>query len=598
MIAAKISVTLGIRGPILCKATATSAWGIDATFERDFRGRPVIRRSHIKGKLREALLEIGNTDIDIETWLGKRGKNNTGLLVISDFYNDVCPKHDAYENRLTRTSIDRNYGVVKDTALVFMENAFPLRKAPYLWRGSVEFVVADEKGANEIHQNIKAGLKWIAAFGSEKAIGFGRLETVKTCMVCNEVEIPDTFTVPSETQEWLTLTIKPQEPLIIGGVKRKSTTYMESETIITGGMIKGALAETINTLCGTPNPAVTRIDEQNANVALKYPVLAKCFEQIRFTHAFPSASDIARPVVIPYSAVVADGAHYDVALCKGAQAINNIAPRFQVDWKKGEFPPGFGWGFPRRVSKTRTAIDKDTRRAEENKMFTYGYVCPVEDNGADVFWVGCVKLPEGAIANGLQAELEDALKMVTRLGKRRSTVKIEVSHGKRHQAATEDEPVKDNLLIITLQSDALMVNPDDLLKDQSAMQLMNLYTKYWEEISDKIILKRFFAHQCLRGGYQAEKRKIGGVYYPFYLTGAGSVFVLEANSAEDAKKLAEDWKKNGLKVPAWVMKKYDNKDGNPLWYNCPFVNENGYGEVTINLKWHFEKKIKAEGGAL
>lgn len=53
------TITLGIKGPFICSATAPAGWGIDATFDRDYLGRPYIDRSHIKGKLREALTELG-----------------------------------------------------------------------------------------------------------------------------------------------------------------------------------------------------------------------------------------------------------------------------------------------------------------------------------------------------------------------------------------------------------------------------------------------------------------------------------------------------------------------------------------------------------
>ncbi len=60
MIQATINITLGIAGPFLCSGTAPASWGVDATFDRDYKGRPYIDRSHIKGKLREAMEELSS----------------------------------------------------------------------------------------------------------------------------------------------------------------------------------------------------------------------------------------------------------------------------------------------------------------------------------------------------------------------------------------------------------------------------------------------------------------------------------------------------------------------------------------------------------
>ena len=65
---ASINITLSIQGPILCKAIASSSWGIDATFDRNYKGIPYIDRSHIKGKLKEALKELGANTDDINNW--------------------------------------------------------------------------------------------------------------------------------------------------------------------------------------------------------------------------------------------------------------------------------------------------------------------------------------------------------------------------------------------------------------------------------------------------------------------------------------------------------------------------------------------------
>lgn len=586
-----INITLGIKGPILYKAIASSSWGIDDTFDRDYKGIPFIDRSHIKGKLREALKELGTSDDFINKWLGK-GDSDGGMLIISDFYHEKCPLPVRYDSRLTRTKMDRERGVVDDTALIYMENAFPLKDTPYEWKGSIEFI-SEDNNIDKVYTEILTALKWITAVGSEKTIGFGKIVSVKAEILKEDLNLPVSLPAINPQEEWFTVTIEAEEPLLIGSVQR-ATNYLESEIIIYGGMIKGALAATLNTLCGVTNPVSTPINESNKEVSKHYPALSRHFSNICFTHAFPTTTS-KRPVVIPYSAVAEGVNFYDVALDESVRLVNGKAPVFQTDWKN--YPDAFGWSYPRAIAKTRTAIDEYSRKAEEGMMFTYQYVCPVDSENNKIKWLGMIRLPElpEEDRGKLHAELLDAIPRITRIGKRRSRVRVSIKPGKCENALTENDRIINDIVVVSLQSDALMVNPDEIKSEQTASKLHDLYSQYWEAISeDSIEMVRFFAHQRMLGGYLVKKH--GGKYYPFYLTGAGSVFVLNATIKEKARQKIEEWKTKGLPIPEWAKKKYQ-KNGKELWQTCPYIPENGYGEVMINLKFHFDNRIPDGGGA-
>ena len=588
---ATINIALSIQGPILCKAIASSSWGIDATFDRNYKGIPYIDRSHIKGKLKEALKELGANTDDINNWLGKKGSDG-GMLIISDFYFEHCPRAVRYDNKLTRTKMDRERGVVDDTALLYMENAFPLKDMPYKWNGCIEFI-ADDATIGTIYTEVVAGLKWITAVGAEKSVGFGKIVSIEAKEPDKQdLNLPVSLPEVNPSEEWFTVTIKAEEPILIGGVQRAAN-YRESESIIPGGMIKGTLAATLNMLCGVDNPVSTSINENNGKVSAHYKALAKHFSNIRFTHAFPT-TDSTRPVVIPYSAVAEGNNFYDAALDDDVKLVNGKAPVFQTDWK--EYPHYFGWAYPRYIAKTRTGIDENLRRAEDNMMFTYQYVCPVDGDDNKIIWRGLIRLPEEDRAS-LHAELLDVIPRITRMGKRRSKVKVSIAPGKCSNAEPENDPIAGNGdIIISLQSDALMVNPDDMpKKQQTAEKLRDLYKQYWGGASGKSMeMVRFFAHQKLLGGYLVKRHD--GKYYPFYLTGAGSVFVLKISNKETALRKIEEWKTKGLPAPDWVKIKY-RETGKELWQTCPFFPENGYGEVMVNLRWHFDNRIENAGGA-
>jgi len=411
--------------------------------------------------------------------------------------------------------------------------------------------------------------------------------------------IPIDFTPKKvdETSAQLSLTITTEEPLMLGDI-RIMANYQDSKDYIAGSVLKGALAQAINTACGITSPAVTLIKEDNTEVQPKFRLLKKYFSDIRFTHAFPSATD-KRPVIIPYSVVSVDEKHYDVALHTAPVFFGDQLPAFQTDWKNGDYPKPdvFGWATPLKFAKTRTAIEEHTRRADDGKMFTYQYVCPCDEERKPISWIGGIYLdgiPSSDIP-ALQGELECALGLMRYLGKRASRITASVTTGAPQQYQSKHFEPKGNMVVVALQSDALMVKAEDLVKEQTADKLMELYKAYWAEITKDektgkscCELLHFFAMQKLRGGFlrtnilKRNNPNAEETYYPYYLTEAGSVFVLQIKNPAEAQKLFNEWYKKGLTLPPWAVKDY-GKEVKDVWKKCPYVPQNGYGEVIINM---------------
>lgn len=569
---ATATITLGIKGPFLCSATAPAGWGLDATFDRDYLGRPYIDRSHIKGKLREALTELGVAETG--TWLGKEGDQNNANLYLSDFrlldknlekdFKEISP------DIIHRIKIDEESGVVADNALMMLEELVKTNETSE-WVGELLFHAASKENVAEIIKEIKTGLKWITAFGAEKGIGFGKLQTVK-------VESNSIVEINSNHQHTVkgsrfSLVITSDEPLMLGDVKIKNN-FQESRDYIYGSAIKAALAQAMNTACGIERPAATAIDSSNSAVSATWPLLARYFSQIRFTHAFPSLEQ-KRPRIIPFSVVKVD-THYDVALQPEATVISGKAPTFQTDWKDSDYPAGFGWAFPRTFAKTRTAIDTDTRQAKKGSMFTYQYVCPQDSYNKNIQWIADASL-DGVRLEGsdsmeqLQSELVSALSHLEFLGKRASRVKIQVKE-RLPSFLKDTEPKSLKRVILTLQSDALMIETERYKSDQTAENLRNSYQAYFKDIfGSDCTLFNFFAMQKMLGGYIRHRGKECNGYYPYFLTTAGSVFVLDGVDIPSLEKAL----KNGLPLPAWAG------SGPETWRTCPFVPENGFGEIAL-----------------
>ena len=590
-----VNIFMSIQGPILCKATAPTSCGVDATFDRDHEDKPYIDGSHLKGKLREALREIGTSNTQITEWFGTEGELENGIIFFNPLYCATQPKEGAV---LHRIKMDVNRGVVAPNALLKMENPFP-PGANYDWLGTITFFAPNEEEAKQIMDELTLGLKWITGIGSEKSIGFGKIAALRSDLKVMQFKLPKDINPVATTNDVFPLSITARDPLLIGDVKMKAN-YLESRDFITGSAVKAALAQAVNTALCIPRAAGTPLDDGNATAKRIFPLLCKYLEHIRFTHAFPSTDATKRPVIIPLSAVFDGEKHHDVALCKGPKLINGVAPKFQTDWKENEFPDGFGWATPKRFTKTRTAIDWHTRRADDGQMFTYTYVSPKDEEGSIITWLTNISLHAVAEKDraALLVEIDVALELLEYIGKRngRVTVKREQNKVIPFQVSAGLSP-QDDRYLITLQADALMVDPEDMLKNQTGKHLAERYKQFWSEMSGGSLEmeNNFFAEQKMLGGYlkKIRFRKEGNDYYPFYLTAAGSVFVLRT-AGDRAIEVIHSWLEAGLPVPGWATERY-GLTGVPLWKGCPFVPENGFGEISVNLNWHFERRADKGG---
>jgi hypothetical protein len=163
-------------------------------------------------------------------------------------------------------------------------------------------------------------------------------------------------------------------------------------------------------------------------------------------------------------------------------------------------------------------------------------------------------------------------------------------------------PAPGDLVLVTLQTDTVMLDPNNVRSLAVGSDLNALYGDYWRLLSDDgsgpaLVLKDFYAYQNFAGGYRyhrylgaAERRSAPNRYRPFYLTGAGSVFKLEVTDANRAWQILDQWTQQGLDLPAWAVTEY-GRSGFALWQTCPYLPENGYGEIAVNLRWHWDEQI-------
>lgn len=663
-----LKVTLKIQAPVLCSSAGTSRWGLDKTVFRNHENKPAIPASHVKGKLREAwteLIKAGAYTGDnqkrevkennkpafipfIEKWLGLAAEEGSyepikGRILFSDF---VCEedvpdekgsdcKDAEHRGHITRIAINRESGTAKEEALLNVESLFPAGKTTS-WTGEIEFPAEAREAAEAIRDDILVGLRWVSALGSEKGIGFGVLEEVispNTEDCWKATESKPVITPPSIAPQSLGIAITMKDPILLGG-RRIKDNHLKSEIIITGAVIKGALARCIQRRLllesSILKKCMNKEDDQKKLDAAGLCLLAEHFENIRFTHAFPSRDSGKRPVVTPLSVVLGgkkdvkkgltEESFQDAADWEKPRPINIKAPTFAVDWKwkdEKRVKKAYGWAEVKSLAYTRTAIDSVSRRAKEEKLFTYQYVLPEftetlkvksEDGQTEeeiavtkpVTWLGWAFLPNGltpeeckALSAQLSFVLENWFKHV---GKRDARIeKVEIIESELLKPAVESSEKAGAKLVITLQSDALMLTPWDLTLSDNP-DLKDYYERFWMNISeDAFTLKQFFAKQVLHGGFIGKRFRTRGQYFPFFLTAAGSVFKLEIKDPTKADAFLKDWETKGLTPPPWALEEYGNPEtGIVDWEKCPFTRENGFGEIAVNLE--LPVILKEKGG--
>jgi hypothetical protein len=224
----------------------------------------------------------------------------------------------------------------------------------------------------------------------------------------------------------------------------------------------------------------------------------------------------------------------------------------------------------------RTKIDASKRRAETEKLFAVETIVP-----ADRAWIGYVDF--GAISDeAMRREAEEELLTILGeplgpLGKTKTYADVEPVAERGPLPA--ERPA--GHWAITLQSAAILADPEELRRNHD---LGAEYGRVFRQISGGALeLVNFFSGESFAGGYylhrrfQFHKRE----YMPYLLTDSGSVFLLHP-ATEAASGIVGEWLRYGLPLPQWARERYA-RPGESDWQWCPYLPENGYGEIAVNL---------------
>ncbi len=575
----RLTIDLTLIAPILTQASTAGKMALDAPFAKLPDLRCFLPFSLIKGRLRQSWDELSLPDTDL--WFGNRKggwQGSRGRFRFSDFEEEPSAARATEELRKKtgerhRIRIDEERGAADEGALQFIESPFPAGER-VTFRGQVTWF--DDDGADTSRQSLLQAFRWTGNFGAGRTIGCGRVHRVETPEEeAHTVGDATAATVSPSGVYQMTLTIG--DPFCLAR-KRIDENLFSSDQEIPGSVVRGILATTLNRLLKRDSAAAIEPGDARGT---EWNEIADHLNAIRFSHSFPAVKDGGkRPVHPPLSLVRDSGSRNlaDVALCEGPVLINGAAPAFSIDWKgdePGDLLTHFDWPALKRTIRTRTAIDRDTKRAEASRLFSYEMIDP-----AGIVWIGTADfsaIDDATVRAKVIAQFERIFAMQpAALGKTKSRLGIQLTPA--DTSAVHSGP--STQWVVTLQTPALLCDPSRLDEASGRDALFAAYASAWADVSnEQLQLVRFFASQSLTGGYLTHRFNRRKSYAPFLLTDPGSVFVLSGSAA--GANLLKDWRRTGLPLPKWARTSHGE-----TWQSNPYLPADGFGEIAVDLPCH------------
>jgi hypothetical protein len=585
-----LPITLQVQGPILTKSSSIGALGLDAVMaKRDFedaatgvaKSRYYIPGALVKGLLRESWQELATVDQTLLKraleWLGDASPMNSqdeparGRLMFDDFadlQNEPKPEQPVRY----RIEIDEERGAADAGKLQMMESPYASGQVVD-FQGQVRFLVGDEENEEQIdalRSALARGLMWIEAVGGIRTSGFGQLLDVKV----GEGTAVTLDSKPSLSGSEWDLHLHFRDPVIFSK-RRIADNFFESGEVIPGGALKGAVAEMM------------------ARGGL-FRELRDQLHLIRFSHAFPAKTGSARPRSWPLSLLFVADEPADVVRRREPEAgkAANVpkAGSFDIDWKdkhRKKVREAYGWPDLKWELRVRTAIDSTLRKAGDQQLFAWQTVQPY-----GLEWIA--RVDASRVSEPAREQLEGLLRFgLEPIGKTKAlaTTILTAADPQTVRAAPR--------YVVTLQTPGLLIDPGRRLAPNGALgsskeeDLEREFQDVWKEISDGSLRPVNYFQRCvLAGGEYFQNRFLGRSrgrrpyqYKPYLLSVEGSTFLLEPVDGKEREACAclTEWMQTGLPLSESVRKFYGIPDDPATqWKHCPYVPENGYGEIAVN----------------
>lgn len=557
-------LTIRLVSPFLFEGTTNTIIGVDSAFLRDADGRPVIPAAQVRGVLRAAmaaLRDAGYQTADIEGMFGhasKDARDNNDLHDVPDrghaIFGDLVAAKPSRATEYTRVAIDEATGTVKRGALQVIELVAPLGDTVD-FSGKLVIRYPDPVQAAKVEAAIRKALRLIPAMGAHKSAGFGEVVTAGCSLVetgKHEALAPTaTAPLPPGTN-LVAFDVAFDRPLLVDA-RRAAENVFEGSTVVPGAALKGAVAERLRLAGLRPETD---------------PRLSSALAATRFSHAFPLKDGKAAELPLPMSLVL-----------KGETDLADIA-----GWSMGQAPLHRGkaadflasakderkiaarekLGLPLvnadKLPRTHIAIDNDRLTAAENQLYSTVAIATQGHLWRMTLDFSAVDDREQAAL--IRAAVSGTIDGIGRTGATATLTEVDVP--KFPEAGSE--------AILTLVTPALLFDG----ASDKGKTMAQRYAEYFQHHLDGAVLENFFARRRMAGGYAATRyRAYGPAYFPFVLTEPGSVFRLSLKTPEARAAVTRSLR---FGLPA-----ADLGGVSTNWQSCPYVPENGYGEVRLDL---------------
>jgi hypothetical protein len=435
-------------------------------------------------------------------------------------------------------------------------------------------VVAPEAEGRDIEAALQKALALVSSIGAFKSPGFGEIVHARSKLTKDSAVIP--LGLPSNSGGkvgQMRYRVTFDRPVLADGDKIADNAVLGND-VIPGAVFKGALARKLE-LAGE-NPQAGPLGEALA--------------ALRISHAFPEGdtegSRLSMPIPLSMVGVKNNISSKDqprvlfsdmaLKAQPRGELLNGEEPLFPGDWKWTCFgdaeallnrPTGT---LPVAIARTHTAINGEGV-AKTGQLFTTIAKTARNKEGDHLNWI--VEIDASAAGDTGSLLVAALASGVDGIGKTdaRATLTPIKGADRPQLAPISGRP---GVFGVMLCADTLM--HDGSKTAAEGLSAKDAYHAYWNTVLPGCKLLDFFAAQKLVGGYVSRRRRAYGTghYYPFSLTTAGSIFIIEASAADLQTRLAELVKTN---LPAAPI------NGKQVtWRNCPYVPENGYGQISAN----------------
>lgn len=604
---ARYKVSLTLRSPFMFQGLANSRLGVDAAFLRGERDRPVIPADQIKGVLRSACFLLAKEAKDIapstlfsalfggaseENVSGDPEKYdlpNRGQLIAGDLAAETEPNGKKFET--TRIEIDDETGAAKSGALQVVELAAPFGQEVE-FSGTFHLLAKDGADPRAVETLLSRAIELVPAIGAFKSAGFGEVVKGSVALDSGVEDVKKVAASPGGlAPERLAYRVRFDRP-ILADATRETDNLFAGSAIVPGATFKGALAAKL---------ALAGANPENGD-------WGKALAALRISHAFPENDEEALSgFPVPHSLYAwKDGGavHFADGLTSGGDGMSGfvttvtenggkkvVAPAHPVDWKGAFFDELGKEGIlpepPKSLEpqpRTHVSIDGETLAGVDGALFTTVAQGVLRQDGAKRAWrvvVDFANVAEDRRA-ALRALVEGGLYGVGRTGAFAEFERIDTSPqdaGTWGRIRLGEAPAPETIEKDGKRFHALSLITPALLTDPRSGD--SIKKQYEDHIAAQTggWLVRSYTSRRLAGGYIATRRRpYGKTYYPFVLTEPGSVFLVQGGDPEKLANIAR------FGLPPVTLSRPDAL----TWKNCPYLRENGYGEVVFSLVDHIK----------